>query len=380
MTTGLRVVFMGSPPFGAPVLEAVLASEHELVLVVTRPDRPRGRGRSVERGEVARLADVADIPVLQPESTRDGTFAEALRSHTPDVLLVASYGEILNEEVLAVPRIAPLNVHASLLPRHRGSSPIQAAIQSGDAKTGVSVQRMVLALDAGDLLLDRELTIGATETAGELHDRLALLGGEAAAAALDELAGGAHTFRPQDESAVTLTRRLKKDDGRIDFVALDAAALVRHVRAMTPWPGARTELWRGTTATNAGASGPSIPDRAIADGAAHDASSPGSSASETGAAMKRRAGSASASGSAPADAPLPLTIHAAATSGDLAWAGAQPGDLRVVDGRLLVALRDGTAELTRVQPAGKRPMDAAEFLRGARLAPNARLGGTPCPD
>jgi methionyl-tRNA formyltransferase len=317
---------MGSPPFGVPVLKALSASDHELALVVTRPDRPRGRGRSVERGEVARLADEAGLAVLQPESTRDAAFVAALREGAPDVLLVASFGEILDETVLALPRLAPLNVHASLLPRHRGSSPIQAAILAGDATTGVSVQRMVLALDAGDVLLERELVIGESETAGELHDRLAQLAGEAEVAALEELAAGTAVFRPQDEGRITLTRRLRKGDGRIDFAALDAAGLVRHVRAMTPWPGARTELLRG-------------------DGE-----------------------------------PAPLAIHAALAHDESAWEGARPGDLRVEGDRLLVALREGCAELLRVQPAGKRPMDAAEFLRGARLANGARLESAACPD
>jgi len=326
VTAGLRVVFLGSPPFGASVLEAVARSDHDLAAVVTRPDRPRGRGQSVKRGAVARLGDECGVPVLQPESTRDSSFVLALQECAPDVLVVASYGEILNEAVLAVPRLAPLNVHASLLPRHRGSSPIQAAILAGDATTGVSVQRMVLALDAGDVLLEREIVIGEAETSGELHDRLALLGGEAAVAALDELAEGTALFAPQEAAEVTTTRRLRKEDGRIDFTALDAVGLVRHVRAMTPWPGAQTELVRA------------------------------------------------------GGQPSPLAIRAAFARDADAWEGALPGDLRVEDGRLLVALREGCAELTRIQPAGKRPMDADEFLRGARLEDGARLGSDPCPD
>ena len=326
MTARLRVVFLGSPPFGTPVLEALSGSLHDLVGVATRPDRPRGRGRSVERGGIAQLADDCGVDVLQPESTRGGAFAAALRDRTPDVLVVASYGELLDEEVLAVPRLAPLNVHASLLPRHRGSSPIQAAILAGDATTGVSVQRMVLALDAGDVLLEREVSIGEEETAGELHDRLAQLGGEAAVAALDQLAAGTAEFSPQDEAAVTMTRRLRKEDGRVDFGVLDSAGLVRHVRAMTPWPGAHTRLVRSG----------------------------------------REA--------------VPLTIHAAVVRDAPTWEGARPGDLRAEGERLLVALGEGCAELSRVQPAGKRPMDVGEFLRGARLEAGARLESEKCPD
>jgi len=325
VSTRLRVVFLGSPPFGTPVLAALLESAHDLVGVVTRPDRPRGRGRAVERGEVAALADERGLSVLQPESTRGGEFAAALAQLEPDVLVVASYGEILDEEVLAVANIAPLNVHASLLPRHRGSSPIQAAILAGDETTGVSVQRMVLALDAGDVLLEREVAIGEEETAGELHDRLSLLAGEAAVAALGELAGEDPSFTPQDEAGVTMTRRLRKEDGRPDVGALDAAGFVRHVRAMTPWPGARTELWRE------------------------------------------------------GEPELSLALHGAQVAEGAGWEDARPGELRVEGERLFLALSEGFVELLRVQPAGKRPMDVSDFLRGARIEGAARLGGEPCP-
>ena len=326
MSARLRVVFLGSPPFGTPVLSALLEAEHELVGVVTRPDRPRGRGRSVERGEVALLADERGVPVLQPESTRGGGFAASLRELSPDVLVVASYGEILDEEVLSVPALAPLNVHASLLPRHRGSSPIQAAILAGDDTTGVSVQRMVLALDAGDVLLERETSISPEETAGELHDRLALLAGEAAVSALDVLAAGEASFAPQDEERVTMTRRLRKGDGHPDLNALDAEGFVRHVRAMTPWPGARAELCRE------------------------------------------------------GEEPLTLTVHAARVSKGGGWDGGAPGELAVEGERLFLALAQGVAELLKVQPAGKRPMEVADFLRGARMEGAARLGSEPCRD
>ena len=326
MTDSLRVVFLGSPPFGTPVLRAVGASRHELSLVVTRPDLPRGRGRTVERGAVAELGDQLGVPVLQPKTTRDGSFAEALREQRPDVLVVASYGEILNEEVLAVPTIAPLNVHASLLPRHRGSSPIQAAILAGDTKTGVSVQRMVLALDAGDLLLERTIEIGESECAGELHDRLSSLAGVAAVDALDLLASGDAVFSPQDEALVTMTRRLQKNDGRLEHTNMNAEDFVRHVRAMTPWPGARTDLFKGD---------------------------------EEG---------------------VPFTVHAARRTETPLWTGATPGDLRAIDGRLFLALNAECVELTVVQPAGKRPMPAGDFLRGARLEESARLEGSPCRD
>jgi methionyl-tRNA formyltransferase len=185
---------------------------------------------------------------------------------------------------------------------------------------------MVLALDAGDVLLEREISIGEEETAGELHGRLSMLAGEAAVAALDMLAGGDPLFTPQDEGSVTMTRRLRKEDGRPDFDALDAAGFVRHVRAMTPWPGARAELFRE------------------------------------------------------GEASLALALRAARVDEGCGWEGARPGDLRVEGGRLFLALAKGFVELLRVQPAGKRPMEVSDFLRGARIEGAARLGSESCPD
>ena len=236
----MRLVFLGSPPFATPILERLLSSErHELLALVTPPDRPRGRGRAVVRSTLAELADDAGVPVVQPASTKDPAFLETLASIGPEVLMVASYGEILRRDVLELCPHGALNVHGSLLPRWRGASPIQRAIAAGDAETGVSIQRMVLALDAGDVLLEKRTAIGPAETAADLFERLSQLGADAAEEALDLLAGGDAVFIPQDESLVTLAPKLTKDDGRIDFT-LPAATIARHVRAMTTWPGART--------------------------------------------------------------------------------------------------------------------------------------------
>jgi methionyl-tRNA formyltransferase len=160
----VRVVFLGSPPFAGPVLDALLASaRHSVIALATKPDKPRGRGQKVEESELVRLARARAIEVLQPEKARDPAFVARLRELAPDVMLVASYGEILKQDVLAVPRHGCLNVHASLLPRHRGASPIQAAILAGDEETGVSVQRMALALDEGDVLVEERAHIGVRE-------------------------------------------------------------------------------------------------------------------------------------------------------------------------------------------------------------------------
>jgi methionyl-tRNA formyltransferase len=311
----LRLIFLGSPPFALAVLERVLASSHEVLEVVTPPDRPAGRGRTVHRSSLAALAEARGISVLQPETTRTEAFVSALAAREPDVLLVASYGEILRENVLTLAPHGALNVHASLLPRWRGASPIQAAIQAGDTWTGVSIQRMVRALDAGDVLLEERTPIGAEETAGELTARLAALGGDAAVRALDELASGTATFTPQDPAGVTFARKLEKDAGRIVW-SKPAAELARLVRAMNPWPLARTRL---------------------------------------------------------PDGERELAILRARAATEECGASLVPGTL-LDSRRFLVQTGTGALELLAVQPAGKPEMDGAAFLRGARLVPPARLG------
>jgi len=240
----LRLVFLGSPPFATPVLSALLASRHRVLALVTRPDKPRGRGRKIDPSPLAELARASGLPVLQPTSAREPGFVRELAALEPDVLLVASYGEILDRSLLELAPRGALNVHASLLPRHRGASPIQAAILAGDAETGVSVQRMVLALDEGDVLLEKRTPIDPREHTGSLLERLARLGGEAAVESLDLVESGRAEFTAQDPARATYARRIKKDAGRVDWNR-SAAEIVRHVRAMTPWPGARTTAPNG---------------------------------------------------------------------------------------------------------------------------------------
>jgi methionyl-tRNA formyltransferase len=215
-----------------------------VLAVVTRPDKPKGRGRKIEPSPLAELARGRGIPLFQPPSAREPAFAAELRALEPDVLLVASYGEILDRALLELAPGGALNVHASLLPRHRGASPIQAAIAAGDAETGVSIQRMVLALDEGDVLLEKRTPIGAEENAGALLERLARIGGEAVVEALDLLESGKAAFHPQDPALATYARRIRKEAGRVDW-GRSAEEIVRHVRAMTPWPGARATAPNG---------------------------------------------------------------------------------------------------------------------------------------
>ena len=301
----MKLAFLGSPPFATPIFEALAeSSSHEVLALVTPPDRPRGRGRSVVRSELARAADGRGVPVIQPATTKDPEFVESLRALGADVLAVASYGEILRQEVLDLCPHGALNVHASLLPRWRGASPIQRAIAAGDPVTGVTIQRMVMKLDAGDVLARRETPIGPRETAADLFELLSHLGAEALIEALDALERGDATFTPQAESEVTLAPKLAKDDGHIDF-ARPAEEVDRHVRAMTTWPGARMTLPDGRDL---------------------------------------------------------VVLECEVVDGD---ARAEPGAL-IDPKRFVVACGVGTAiRLVRVKPAGKSAMDGDAFLRGA---------------
>ncbi len=311
----MRVVFLGSPPFATPVFASLVASpHHDVALLVTKPDKPRGRGRAVANSPLVELARAHDIPVLQPERARGPEFLEQLRAVRPDALLVASYGEILRQDVLDVAPRGAFNVHASLLPRHRGASPIQAAILAGDAETGVAVQRMVLALDEGDVVHAERTRIGAHENAGELLARLADLGAVAALHALDAIEDGTAVARPQDPNHATYAKRIRKDEGLIDW-SQDADTIDRHVRARTPWPGARTNAPGG----------------------------------------------------------LELTLLDVQPHAKHAHAHMQ-GTLLEARDRFLVACGRGALEVLALKPAGKGRMDALAWLRGARLAADAIFG------
>ena len=309
----MRTLFLGSPPFATPVLERLLESTHEVVGVVTPPDRRAGRGRALQRNPVAAAAEARGCPILQPEGMRAPESVAWLRDQAPEVLAVASYGELLRTEVLELAPFGALNVHGSLLPRWRGASPVQAALLAGDAETGISIQQMVLELDAGDVLLERTTPIGDEETAGELAARLAVLGGEALVAALDAVEAGTARPTPQDTARVTQCRKVPKEAGRMDF-ASTAEELGRLVRAMSPWPGASTTLPDG-----------------------------------------RRL--------------QVLRLEPCAGEGEPGAVVEGPG--------LCVACRRGAVRLAEVKPAGKGAMEDAAFLRGTPLSPGTRLGENP---
>jgi methionyl-tRNA formyltransferase len=235
----LRIVFFGTPDFAVRSLEALLDSSHQVVGVVTQPDRPRGRGQKVSAAPVKARAELADVPVWQPDRLKGDAFLDAMRALAPDLGVVAAYGKLLPEVLLAIPRLGMINVHASLLPRHRGAAPIQRAILDGDRETGVTIMRVVKALDAGAMLATRATPIDPHETAGALEDRLARLGAALLVDTLDPLERGVVVETPQDEAAVTYAGRIAKPDG---LVAWDVPARVIHdkVRGLTPWPHAYT--------------------------------------------------------------------------------------------------------------------------------------------
>jgi methionyl-tRNA formyltransferase len=237
-----RVVFMGSPEFAVPSLRR-LHDAHSVAGVVTQPDRPAGRGRRLSEPAVKQAARELGIPVIQPDSLRQPEAMEALRRWSPEVIVVAAFGQLLRREALDLPPSGCLNVHASLLPRHRGAAPVAAAILAGEAETGVTIMRMDPGLDTGPVLARQAEPIRPDDTAGSLTGRLAVIGADLLTVTLPIYLAGGIAAQPQNEAQATYARQLRKADGRLAW-AEPAAALERRVRAFQPWPGAFT-LWQG---------------------------------------------------------------------------------------------------------------------------------------
>jgi len=237
-----RLVFAGTPDFALACLDACLAAQADVLAVYTQPDRPAGRGRKLVASPVKQRALDAGVPVEQPETLKDPEARERLRAYAPDLLVVVAYGLILPKSVLAIPRLGCWNVHASLLPRWRGAAPIQRAILAGDAETGVDLMQMEAGLDTGPVLIEKRTPIGAADTGGSLHDRLAALGAEVLSEGLARIARGESIApRRQAEDGVTYAHKLDKSEARLDWNE-PAAALARKVRAFDPWPVAEAEL------------------------------------------------------------------------------------------------------------------------------------------
>jgi methionyl-tRNA formyltransferase len=309
-----RIVFMGTPAFVSPILEALVARPDPVVGVVCQPDRPRGRGLAVEAPEAKRTAEAHGLPVLQPTRVRDPAFHDALAALAPDVVVVAAYGRILPRAILDLPAHGCINVHASLLPRHRGAAPIAHAILEGDPVTGVTIMNMVEELDAGDMLLRRETAIAPDDTTGTLTARLAVLGAEAIGEALDGLQAGRLRPVPQPAEGVSYAPRIERAQGRIDWNR-PASELERLVRGFAPAPSASTALDGQTL---------KIHRAALGD---------------------------------PRTAALPGTVVTAGANG------------------IAVATGAGILRLLEVQLEGRRRLEAGQFLAGRRLAAGTCLGG-----
>ena len=311
----LRVVFFGTPEFAVPTLAGLLASRHRVVGVVTQPDRPRGRGQQVTASAVKLLALERSVPVLQPEKMRDETFLAALRALDADLGVVAAYGRILTDTMLAIPRLGMVNVHASLLPRWRGAAPIHRAILAGDTETGVTIMRVVRELDAGPMIATLREPIGSTQTTGEVERALATRGAQLLVEVVERIAEGPVPEEPQPATGVTYADRITKADAPI-FWWRPAGEIHNQVRALNPWPLASTSI----------------------DGAR-------------------------------------LLIVATEAGVDAAPAGALPGTVLAAQGdHFVVAAGHGTVQLLTVKPEGRRAMAAREFLAGHAVPPGAVLG------
>jgi methionyl-tRNA formyltransferase len=254
----MRLVFLGTPAFAVPTLERIVHAGHEVVTVVTQPDRPRGRGQQPAFPPVKETAVRLGLPVYQPERVRRPEAVEQLRALAPDAMVVVGYGQLIPQVVIDIAALGIINVHASLLPKYRGAGPIQWAIANGETRTGVTTMRINAGLDTGDMLLKAETDIGPDETAVELGRRLAEMGADLLVETLTGVAAGTIAPEPQDDSQASFAPLLKKEDGRIDWSG-SAATIHNRARGFQPWPGAYTafrgqalHVWR----TGAGGRGP----------------------------------------------------------------------------------------------------------------------------
>jgi methionyl-tRNA formyltransferase len=308
-----RSLFFGTPAFAVPSLEALHAIS-EVVGVVCQPDKPSGRGMSMAAPPVKLRAHELGLSVVQPTKLKTGEFAAWVRAQNADLALVTAYGRILPKDVLAGPRLGMVNVHASLLPKYRGAAPITWAIVNGETETGITLMVLDEGMDTGPMLEAFPLAIGEEETAGELSERLAKLGGEAVTRGLPRYVAGGYTPTPQDPSKATVAPLLKKEDGVIDFRA-GGHKVHDHVRGMNPWPGAHTTL-RGKL----------------------------------------------------------LKVHEARVA-TATRAGSKPGEVLLADkSRVLVACVEGSIELVTVQLEGKKAMRAPELVMGRAIAQGDVLG------
>ena len=303
----MRIVFMGTADFAVPSLSEIVGSGHDIVAVYTQPPRPAGRGMAERRSPVHEKAATFALPVVTPKSLRDPAAQQAYAALAADVTIVVAYGLILPETILNAPRLGCFNLHASLLPRWRGAAPIQRALMAGDTETGVNVMRMEAGLDAGPVCMAEKLAIGAGDTAGDLHGRLAVSGADLVVRALAALERGTLDCTVQSETGVTYAAKIDKAEARIDF-RQDAGTVHNHIRGLSPWPGAWCSMTIGGKAERVKVLRSSLSERS-----------------------------------------------------------GPPGTL--VDETLTVACGSGAVRLLELQRAGKRPMDSQTFLNGLHGAP-----------
>lgn len=251
----MKIIFMGTPDFAVGTLEAINRAGHDIELVVTQPDKPRGRSGKLQMSDVKQYAVAHGLPVYQPERVRDKDAIEGLREYEPELIVVAAFGQILPGEILDMPKYGCINVHASLLPKLRGASPIQTAILEGEDETGVTIQQMGEGLDTGDIISQRSLPILVDDTGGSLFDKLAELGAKLAVDTIDDIENGRICPVPQDESRATYAKKIEKHMGKIDW-SLDALVIERMIRALDPWPSTYThidgkllKIWRASAVT-----------------------------------------------------------------------------------------------------------------------------------
>jgi methionyl-tRNA formyltransferase len=237
----MKILFMGTPDFAAVTLEKLVASEHELLGVVTQPDKQKGRGRELSCSPVKELAIKHNIPVYQPNKVKEPEFLDLIREMAPEVIVVAAFGQILPKAFLDIPSYGCINVHGSLLPKYRGAAPIQYSIIDGESETGITIMYMDVGIDTGDMILQESLPIDENETGGSLFDKMAYLGADLLLEALEQLKAGTAVRIPQDNEKATYVKILNKDMGLLDFNQ-PAVKLERLIRGLNPWPSAYTYL------------------------------------------------------------------------------------------------------------------------------------------
>lgn len=311
----MRVVFMGTPEIAASVLKSLIDSKHEVVGVVTQPDRPNARGNEIIFSDVKKVAIEHNIPVLQPEKASEETSVESIRALNPDIIVVTAFGQLLKENILNLPKYRCINVHASLLPKYRGASPIQWAVINGEKQTGVTIMYMEKGLDTGDMILAKAIDLDPKETAGSLYDKLAELAGPTLLEAMDQIESGTAVAVKQNDEESTYVKVLQKSMGELNFDT-EAVKLERLIRGLIPWPGAFTfidgkmlKIWDCDVSTE------SVDEKRV------------------------------------------------------------PGRFFILDNsRMFIETTDACLELNVIQAEGKKRMNTADYLRGAKLPAQGQCG------